>query len=52
MWEWEPWRIEPREDLAAYDYVLTRGPGFDAPDGIFSRAWEGTHWTVWERRAR
>jgi hypothetical protein len=52
LWEWEPWRIQPREDLAAYDYVLTRGPGFDAPDDTFWKAWEGTHWTVWERRAR
>ena len=52
LWEWEPWRIQPHEDLASYDYVLTRGPGFDPPDDTFARSWEGTNWIVWERRAR
>jgi len=50
LWEWQPWRVE---DLAAsYDYVLTRGNGFDASDDRFFKAWEGTHWAVWERRSR
>ena len=53
LWEWQPTRIQAREDLAAsYDYVLTRGPGFDAPDDTFWKSWQGTGWTVWERRAR
>ena len=53
LWEWQPWRVPVREELAAsYDYVLTRGSGFDVPHGEFWRAWQGTAWTVWERRAR
>lgn len=53
LWEWQPWRLEPREELAAsYDYVLTRGAGFDAPDDTFWKSWQGTAWTVWERRVR
>jgi hypothetical protein len=50
LWEWRPDRIEPREELAAsYDYVLTRGLGFDPPHGWFTKTWEGDHWSVWER---
>lgn len=51
LWEWQPWRIQAREELAAsYDYVLTRGNGFEVPDDRFWKVWEGMHWTVWERR--
>lgn len=53
LWEWEPGRVEVREELAAaYDYILTRGPGFDPPDGWFIKTWEGARWAVWQRRAR
>jgi hypothetical protein len=32
-----------------YDYVLTRGNGFNPPHGTFHVAWRGGKWTVWER---
>lgn len=53
LWEWQPWRVSPREELAAsYDYVITRGASaFDPPDDLFTRVWQGTRWAVWERRA-
>ncbi len=50
-WEWQPQRVAAREELAAsYDYVITRGSGFDPPDALFFKAWEGTGWQVWKRR--
>jgi len=50
-WEWEPEHVAPREELAAaYDYVITRGVGFDPPEDLFVKKWEGTKWIVWERR--
>lgn len=51
LWEWEPDRVAIREELAAsYEYVLTRGPGFDPPDDVFYKIWEGTGgWRVWKR---
>ena len=53
LWEWRPERVAVREELAAsYDYVLTRAPGFDPPDDLFTKVWETTHWVVWERRAQ
>ena len=51
LWEWQPTRIQREELVGSYDYVLTRGAGFEAP-AEFSKAWEGTDWTVWERRDR
>jgi hypothetical protein len=52
LWEWRPTRAAVREELAlSYDYVLTRGPGFEPPDALYTKAWEGTLWQVWERRA-
>jgi hypothetical protein len=49
LWEWQPFTIRREDLVASYDYVLTRGEGFDPPDE-FRKAWEGTHWTVWQRR--
>jgi hypothetical protein len=52
-WEWRPARVEACEELAvAYDYVLTRGFGFDPPRGCFTKTWEGNRWAVWERSVR
>jgi hypothetical protein len=53
-WEWEPGRVDPVNDLAWFDYVLTRGdPGQLAryPD-VFESVFQGPHWTVWKRRGR
>ncbi|HEX3342975.1 MAG TPA: hypothetical protein VHS09_00330, partial [Polyangiaceae bacterium] len=46
LWEWQPWRVQTEDLAASYDYVLTRGDGFDAPD-TFWKSWEGTDWAVW-----
>jgi hypothetical protein len=51
LWEWQPSRIAREDLVASYDFILTRGPGFDAPDD-FGKVWEGTNWSVWERRYR
>jgi hypothetical protein len=52
LWEWRPDRNRIREELAAsYDYVVTRGEGFDPPDQLFVRRLETAQWAVWERRA-
>jgi hypothetical protein len=51
LWEWEPQRRELREEIAAsYDYVLTRGSGFEPLPDWFTRVWEGDRWSVWARR--
>ena len=53
LWEWRPDHIAPREELApSYDFVLTRGPGLELPDDLYWKAWEGTRWSVWERRSQ
>jgi len=51
-WEWEPSRVDPINDLAWYDYVLTRGdPGQLARHGgVFESVYQGSRWAVWRRR--
>ncbi|HEY2368745.1 MAG TPA: hypothetical protein VGH87_20255, partial [Polyangiaceae bacterium] len=53
LWEWQPHRVAVNEELAAsYDYVLTRGSGFEPPDDLFYKVFDGTgDWRVWKRRA-
>ncbi len=50
--EWHPERVNAREHLAPYfDYVIVRGQGFDPPDDLYFKSWEGTGWVVWQRRS-
>jgi hypothetical protein len=53
-WEWEPGRVDPVNDLAWFDYVLTRGdPGSLAQRGdTFENVFRGSRWAVWKRRGR
>lgn len=48
-WEWTPQRVDPRRDLAWYDYVLVRGgPGRIArPGQPFERVFSSARWSVW-----
>jgi hypothetical protein len=48
-WEWTPEQVTTSELYPYYDYVLTRGPGFDPPKGTFLRTWVGGRWAVWTR---
>ena len=48
-WEWTPEQVPIGELLPYYDYVLTRGGGFNPPPGTFHVAWRGGKWTVWQR---
>lgn len=49
--EWHPDRVDVREQLAPYfDYLIVRGVGFECPDDLYERFWEGTGWVVWKRR--
>ncbi|HEY1691221.1 MAG TPA: hypothetical protein VGG39_03625 [Polyangiaceae bacterium] len=48
-WEWTPEQVPISELYPYYDYVLTRGPGFNPPPGTFHVSWRGPKWTVWER---
>jgi hypothetical protein len=51
-WEWTPERVDPRRDLAWYEYVLVRGdPRSVAHDpSLYEPAFRGPHWSVWRRR--
>ena len=50
--EWHSELIDVRAQLAPYfDYLIVRGSGFDPPDDLYVRAWEGTGWVVWKRRS-
>lgn len=51
-WEWTPQKVDPREELDWYDYVLVRGgPGRIAQQQqSFSLQYEGARWSVWKRR--
>jgi len=48
-WEWTPEQVPMSELYPYYDYVLTRGGGFNPPRGTFHVAWHGGRWTVWQR---
>ena len=49
-WEWTPEETNRSGELATfYDYVLTRGSGFDADRNGFRPVYEGQRWSVWER---
>ena len=48
-WEWTPEQVPVSELYPYYDYVLTRGGGFNPPPGTFHVAWHGGRWTVWQR---
>lgn len=47
-WEWHPEWVKTDEVYPYYDYVLTRGEGFDGEDK-YRKKWSGHLWTVWER---
>ena len=49
-WEWTPESVRVQDELFPYyDYVLTRGGGFNPPPGTFHIRWSGERWTVWAR---
>ena len=48
-WEWETDRVTMAETYPYFDYVLTRGDGFD-PKDRYRKKWSGGPWAVWERR--
>jgi hypothetical protein len=48
-WEWKPEQVKMTEIHPYYDYVLSRGDGFDAEDK-YRLKWRGHLWTVWERK--
>jgi len=51
-WEWTPGRVDPREDLKWYRYVLVRGgPGrIQRQRDTFDRLFDGRRWSVWRRK--
>jgi hypothetical protein len=48
-WEWTPEQVPISELYPYYDYVLTRGSGFNPPPGKYHVAWRGRHWAVYAR---
>jgi hypothetical protein len=48
-WEWTPEQVPIQELYPYYDYVLTRGWGFNPPPGTFHLAWRGQRWAVYAR---
>lgn len=50
-WEWMPEHVDPRRDLAWYDYVLVRGgPGRIAAErDVYEPLFRDEHWSVWRR---
>jgi hypothetical protein len=48
-WEWTPDQVSIQELYPYYDYVLTRGSGFNPPPGTFHLAWRGRHWAVYAK---
>jgi hypothetical protein len=48
-WEWSPEQVSIRELYPYYDYVLTRGPGFNPQPGTFHLAWSGRRWSVYAK---
>ncbi len=51
-WEWTPELVSMREVYPYYDYVLTRGPGFQPPAGTYHLKFRDPHWSVWEKDGR
>jgi hypothetical protein len=51
-WEWTPEAVPIQELYPYYDYVLTRGPGFNPPPGTFHLTWQGERWRVYARDGR
>ena len=50
-WEWTPEQTNATGELGGYyDYVLTRGAGFDADRNGFRARFQGERWAVWERK--
>jgi hypothetical protein len=49
-WEWTPELVSTSELYPYYDYVLTRGMGFNPSPGTYTVRWHGDHWTVWQRQ--
>jgi hypothetical protein len=51
-WEWMPERVEPRRDLAWYEYALVRGaaPRLAAASDLYEPVYRGPRWSVWRRR--
>jgi hypothetical protein len=48
-WEWTPEAVSIAELFPYYDYVLTRGNGFNPPAGTFHLIWHGKHWALFAR---
>lgn len=49
-WEWTPQQVPVQtEILPYYDYVLTRGRGFNPPPDTFQQKWSSGAWAVWEK---
>lgn len=53
-WEWTPERVDPRTDLAWFDWVLVRGDArrLSRADDVWARVFDGERWSVWRRRGR
>jgi len=51
-WEWTPEQVPMTELYPYYDYVLTRGAGFNPPPGTFHVVFRSGRWTVYARDAR
>ncbi|MDP9035798.1 MAG: hypothetical protein M3O50_13435 [Myxococcota bacterium] len=49
-WEWTPEAVPLSEIYPYYDYVLTRGAGFQPPAGTFHVVYRGDHWAVWAKQ--
>jgi hypothetical protein len=50
-WEWTPERVDPRRDLAWYEYVLARGPALRLANDrtLYEPVFRGPRWSVWRR---
>jgi hypothetical protein len=48
-WEWNPDKVRLDELYPYYDYVITRGKGFDPPQDRYRVAWEENRWRVFEK---
>jgi TRAP-type C4-dicarboxylate transport system permease small subunit len=51
-WEWKPGQVDPRRDLAWYDWVLVRGgPGRIARQrDAYEPVFRSRRWSVWKRK--
>jgi hypothetical protein len=47
-----PERVDPRHDLAWYEFVLVRGaaPRLAAMTDLYEPVYRGPRWSVWRRR--